>query len=263
MKRSKIISLSIFMGTLLFLFSACGDEKWPCVNGSGAVVTEFRSVSGFTGVSSEMEATIYITQGSEYEVRIEAQQDVINDIRTNLSGGELEISSEHCINHSLPVNVYLTMPSINSLSTSGSGNMFVLTKLTTGSIDIDISGSGEFTTLDSIIASSIDMNISGSGGMNVIADAPLVSTDISGSGDVTISGLGSNLDMDISGSGEIHTLYFQVLTCDLKISGSGDVEVNAMDMIEGSISGSGNLYYKNSPIINVSVSGSGDIIHVD
>ena len=32
----------------LFLGS-CGGDKWPCINGSGAVITEMRTESGFTG----------------------------------------------------------------------------------------------------------------------------------------------------------------------------------------------------------------------
>ncbi|MBC8048346.1 MAG: DUF2807 domain-containing protein [Fimbriimonadaceae bacterium] len=263
MKQLKTTVLLTLISALIIPASSCRDGKWPCVNGSGESISEVRSVSGFTGVTSEIEATVYVTQGSEFEVRIEAQQNVLDQIRTNVSGNDLEISSERCINNSDPVKIYITMPVVNSLAISGSGSLITQNKITTGDMDIDISGSGEFTSVDSIIASDISMDISGSGNMDLIANAPVLSADISGSGDVTIAGYGSSLDLNISGSGEMHTFNFHVLTSDVKISGSGDLEINAMDKIEGSISGSGDLYYKNSPIINISVSGSGEIIHVD
>lgn len=245
------------------LLTSCGGEKWPCVNGHGDSVSETRTLNGFTGVSNEMEATVYITQGAEYAIRLEAQQNVLDDITTKVSGGMLEIYSEHCINDALPVIIYITMPDIESLSVSGSGNMFTQNKVTASELDIDISGSGTFTSVDTIIALNIDMQISGSGDMNLIADAPIVSTDISGSGDMSVSGNGGTMSAQISGSGQIHSFYFYVANSTINISGSGNVELNAMDTINGSISGSGNLYYKNSPVINMSVSGSGEIIHVD
>jgi hypothetical protein len=263
MKQTKSKLMAAILPAAILMLSSCGGDKWPCVNGHGDSVTETRSLNGFTGVSNEMEATVYITQGAEFEVRIEGQQNVLDDITTKVSGSELEIYSEHCINDALPVIVYVTMPTITSLNVSGSGNMFTQNKINTTEMDIDISGSGTFTAIDTIIALNIDMQISGSGDMNLIADAPLVTSDISGSGNVSISGNGATTSTQISGSGQIHSFYFYVGTSNVDISGSGNVEINATDMIEGSISGSGNLYYKNSPIINMSVSGSGEIIHVD
>lgn len=263
MKQLKLKIYLPVLAAISLTITSCSDGKWPCVNGSGETVSQMRALSGFTGISADMEATVYVTQDSFFYVRIEAQQNVLDQIRTNISGNDLEISSERCINNSNPVKIYITLPVVHSLDMSGSGNMYTQNKISTTELDIDISGSGEFVALDTINASNISMDISGSGNMNLIANAPEVSTDISGSGNVTISGSGNNLDMDISGSGEMHTFNFYALTSDVEVSGSGDVELNIENEIEGSISGSGDLYYKNSPVINISVSGSGQLIHVD
>ena len=58
------------------------------------------------------------------------------------------------------------------------------------------------------------------------------------------------------------TFGFLVTNAYVEVSGSGNIEVNATDLIDGDISGSGDIYYKNSPIINVDISGSGSLIHV-
>lgn len=252
----------LLAATITCSFISCG-EKWPCVNGSGDSVSEERTVSGFTGVSNELEGNVYILQASEFSVRIEAQQNVIDQIKTTISGDDLEISSERCINNSLPVNIYISMPLVNSLEVSGSGSLILQNKINTDDIDIDISGSGDFTTIDSVVASSIDMDISGSGSMNIIAKTTALSADISGSGDVTVKGTGTTFNADISGSGEIHAFDFTVLNASMGVSGSGNTELNASSTIDGHISGSGDLYYKGTPAINISVSGSGEIIHVD
>src|SRR5690349_19408119 len=125
-----------FLATSFITLSSCRGEKWPCIDGQGVVVSQTREITGFTGVSSEMEATIVITQGPEFEVRLEAPQNILDDITTWVSGGELQLFSEHCINNT-PVSVYITMPVVSSMSISGSGDMYAQNKITTGTLDID------------------------------------------------------------------------------------------------------------------------------
>lgn len=263
MKQVKKTTFITLLTALIITLSSCNEGKWPCVNGKGESVSQLRLISGFTGVSSSIEGSIYVSQGSEFEVRIEAQQNVLDQIRTEISGNDLEIYSEHCINNSNPVNIFITMPSISSLELDGSGSFITQNKISSADLEIEISGSGNFSSNDTILAPELSMDVSGSGNINLLASTPLLSADISGSGDITISGSGTSLDLEISGSGKFQTFNFYTLSSQIQISGSGDIELNVENEIEGSLSGSGDLYYKNSPILNVSVSGSGQIIHVD
>jgi hypothetical protein len=259
--QSKWITLIAATG-LMFTLASCGREKWPCVDGTGPVISETRSVSGFTGISNEMEAIVYVSQGPEYSVRIDAQSNLMNEIRTALAGSTLEIYSEHCIDGGEPVIVYVTMPNISSIDVSGSGSVFTETPISTSSLNVDVSGSGSFNAVDSIVAGVIDLDISGSGTMNIFAITATLSADISGSGSITLSGSGNTVNQEISGSGRMLTFGFLVTNAYVEVSGSGNIEVNATDLIDGDISGSGDIYYKNSPIINVDISGSGSLIHV-
>lgn len=260
MKRSKTIFLIALVPLVL---GSCGGEKWPCINGSGPVITEIRTETGFTAVNSEIEATIHITQGPEFEVKLMAQQNVLDNIEINVSGGELEIESDHCINNSEPVMIYITLPFITSLSMSGSGDLITQNKITSPSISFDISGSGSLTTIDSVITDFLDLNISGSGDMDFIGKATVVEADISGSGNISMFGSGSDLNFDISGSGELHAFYFPVFDADLTVSGSGNVETNVSTDMYVRISGSGNIFYKGTPAVTAEISGSGELIHVD
>lgn len=58
------------------------------------------------------------------------------------------------------------------------------------------------------------------------------------------------------------TFGFLVNSAYVEVSGSGNIELNATDLIDGEINGSGDIYYKNSPVINVEISGSGSLIHI-
>lgn len=247
---------------LIYTLGSCKQDKWPCVDGSGAVVTETRDISDFTGVSNEMEALVYITQGAEFDVHIDAQENLMEEIKTRLNGNILEIYSEHCIDEGEAIKVYVTLPVLTSIDISGSGSVFTVGVINCASLNIDVSGSGSFTAIDSINADMVDMDISGSGSMSIQTYLSGISADISGSGTVTLSGSGNTLNLDISGSGKMLTFGFLSHEAFIEISGSGDIELNTLDLIDGEINGSGDVYYKNTPIINVDISGSGSLIHV-
>lgn len=254
--------MAVLAAMPIFL-NSCGNDKWPCVNGKGPIVTEMRTETGFTAVNSEIEATLYITQGPEFEIRVLAQQNILDNIETDISGGELQIKGDHCINNSEPVLIYITMPVVSALSISGSGAIYTQNKITSPYISFDISGSGEVTTIDSVITGSLDVNISGSGNMDFMGSATAVDAAISGSGDISMTGFGTNLDVDISGSGEMHGYNFPVSIADINISGSGSMETNVMVELDVDISGSGDVYYKGTPVVSAKMSGSGTLIHVD
>ncbi len=47
---------------------------------------------------------------------------------------------------------------------------------------------------------------------------------------------------------------------DINISGSGNAEITANQLLKVKIAGSGNVYYKSNPVINLEVSGSGKVV---
>jgi hypothetical protein len=55
-----------------------------------------------------------------------------------------------------------------------------------------------------------------------------------------------------------------VNSCDIRISGSGDVEVNVKESLEANISGSGSVTYRGNPAhVNSHSSGSGKVRKMD
>jgi len=64
----------------------------------------------------------------------------------------------------------------------------------------------------------------------------------------------------VSGSGKVLAAELEANRCDIRISGSGDVEINVKNEIEANISGSGTVSYKGNPAkVNSHASGSGSV----
>lgn len=269
--RFNSISTALILSVILFAGSSCKKDGWPCKNGDGSVQTEVRSISGFTSIKNETDVEVIITQGSVYEVKVQAQQNLLDEVMTEVKGDELQIYSKHCINKHEPIVVYITMPTITRVEISGSGIVTTTNKISEGTLSLVVSGSGAFNANDSIYTDVVDLTISGSGVINYLGESRNASAVVAGSGLITMLGKGNasdtgnptNLDLTISGSGAVQAFDYPVEECHFTISGSGLGQVNVSKVLSGTISGSGSLMYKGNPSLNVTIGGSGSVVHVD
>jgi hypothetical protein len=224
---------------LLFAATSCIEEF--NIRGNGIEATETRPVSTFSKVRSSGDFDIQITKGDEFEILVTAEENILPYIETTVSNNTLhiDIKGVHNVRNRLPMTVFITLPDLESVKQSGSGS--IVTGFFTGEkMEIAISGSGSVST--SVDVNYIEANISGSGWINVTGDA-------------------YESDFTISGSGNIDGSELTVDDCSANISGSGNMQINAVKTITARISGSGNIYYSGNPVTELNISGSGKIIH--
>ena len=103
--------------------------------------------------------------------------------------------------------------------------------------------------------------MSGSGNVTMklnVTDA--ANFGVSGSGKINAAGTASKVKVSISGSGKVLAADLETNTCDVRISGSGDVEINVKEALDANISGSGSVSYKGDPKrLNSHSAGSGKV----
>lgn len=227
----------LFILSLLFVTAMSSCRK---VSGTGPVVSETRSVSGFSEIKSAFSGDIIITPSTNYNVRIEAQQNIIDVIETVLNDGilTLRVKNNTVIRPDSRVKVYISSPDIRGIIVSGSGNVQFTDAIVTSDLYLKVSGSGNINIFK-LTANSVDANISGSGEIN-INDGSVVEEMV-----------------DISGSGSMDLSNLVATSSDVKIAGSGDARVFVTNKLKVRISGSGSVYYRGTPSVDVSISGSG------
>lgn len=211
---------------------------FDAVKGSGTIKSETRQISGFSKVSLEGAMDVYIVQGDNESVRIEADDNLLKLIETNVKKGELEITNSESISPSQTIKVYVTARTLEAMSVAGSGNM---------------------TTQSAFSSEQFDVAIAGSGDITADVRAETVEAAIAGSGDIILKGTANSTDVSIAGSGDVKALDLATRTATVDIAGSGDCEVHTSEMLTGNIMGSGSIRYKGEPKINSSIMGSGDI----
>jgi hypothetical protein len=202
-------------------------------------------VQKFTKLSVSIKAKIYIEQGENRSVDIQAEDKVLEKITVENKGDELQIKCEHPGKIDSPVVIKITTPELNGISLAGSSELFIEKTFKTDYMNLDLAGSGTMKIND--------------------LQAGKVTGSIAGSGDIYLAGggEGSSEDFSIAGSGKVDALGFNASKVSIEIAGSGDCHVMAKQNLVVSIAGSGNVYYKGTPVLKSEVAGSGKVKPVD
>lgn len=212
-----------------------------CVKGKGERVTETRTTSLFDEVTLEGSADIWLIQdpeATEAEIKITGQPNIIEELQTEVNGNELLIDFKHCVNYQRSLEIKIRVEDLSR---------------------IDVRGSGDIRTLGQFEGTSITADIDGSGDMDLLLDYATINVDVDGSGDIELDGETDLLDIDITGSGDVHSFGMESKQANIMIAGSGNVEVNASDVLVVKINGSGDVVYIGSPSMEVDIDGSGEV----
>ncbi len=213
------------------------------VNSKKIAADETRQVSGFTGISSAGSYHVIITMGNTESLKLEGDAEQIAEIETVVEQGILKIRDKKRTgswknNWNGKVNIYVNAKSLKSLTLSGSG-------------DMDVNGV--------VKSPEVSTTLSGSGNISLAVDATTYSATISGSGGIKVSGNADNAKINVNGSGNFKGDGLRTNVTTARVSGSGNISVNADKTLDAAMSGSGNIRYSGAANVKSSKSGSGRI----
>lgn len=246
MKNKIVVITSLLSITLLLL--SCDPDKWPnCISGEGPTKTDTRYFeSSLRGVELDISADLYIIQGKENKLKIEAQENILDILETTVSDGIVRISYDKCVKNTSGVIITATIPKVEFLSIDGSG-MIMSDTLRIEELYTSIDGSGDIY-LYTIPDTS--------------AEKSIIESDIDGSGNFEYKGYVDEHYISIDGSGDIKAYGLNTYKTTIDVDGSGNCFVYVTNTLNVNIFGSGDVHYKgNPPNTGFSISGSGEIIN--
>jgi Putative auto-transporter adhesin, head GIN domain len=190
------------------------------IEGSGKSATETRTVPPFTSVDLTGAANVSITTGTVQKVSVTADDNLLSYITTTVDGGTLKIGSKPgSYSSHVDTHVDVTVPSLDALTLSGSGNITVIgvdaTSLAlmlkgAGNLSADgtvdelgatVSGAGNLE-LRELVAKRAVAEVSGTGRMAVHATESL-DASVSGTGEIVYTGEPTHVTTSVSGTGSI------------------------------------------------------------
>ena len=177
-------------------------------------------------------------QTGECSVVIEADEEILKYITTEVDGGTLKIGMKKpkpsCWNNVKTMNVYITVADLES---------------------IGLSGAVEFTTESKMKGDELGMEVSGATEVDLKLDYQKVKIVLSGASELDIEGQAQEVIVKSSGASEIDAFEFQVENLSVYASGACEAKVNATGTLKISASGACDVKYKGGASVDVHTSG--------
>lgn len=216
------------------------------IRGNGEVITEERTVGGFTRVDLAGIGDLRISLGDTAALVVEGESNILPHITTVVQGSTLVIGIEPGINPSPTERlVYnLTVQALEGIEVSGLGSVEA-PALEAQRFDLSVSGGGNID-LEALTANSLSVNLSGLGDINV------------NGGQVQV------LDVNLSGGGNYNGDAMQSETTSVNVSGLGSSTVWVTGDLDVNISGAGDVKYRGEPTsITQNISGLGNLEKIE
>ena len=215
--QSRVLVLGASTLVVLLAVSACDGSVFG-VRGSGNVITESRDVSGFSEIALFGSGTVRVDVNGTESLTVEAEDNIMPLLKTEVSNGRLELSVESSISPTTDITYTVAAVALDGVTIAGSGDV-TATGIAADLFDVEISGSGRVEPTGT--AASLVVEISGSGRyLGEGLEASIGTVRVSGSGEAVVN-VTDDLDVDVSGSGGVQ--YVGEPTITESVSGSGRV----------------------------------------
>jgi hypothetical protein len=241
MKRvqiKKMISLGIALTIFLTLQSGC-SYGFEGISGDGNVAKQDRDISAFSALDVGGAFKVYLTQGEEEALVVEADENLLDVISTEVRGNTLVIKTTETIRNAEAMNIYLTFVKMDELEISGACHLSGENKMTFDDLEMDCSG-----------ASQIDLKLS----------ADNLELEFSGASDIEMYGSAGSVSMDISGASKFDAYDLEVQKYSIDISGAAHAKIFVTEELSADVSGAASLKYRgDASLTDWDVSGAGSL----
>jgi putative autotransporter adhesin-like protein len=234
------INLLVVLVTIVLIgLTSC---NFNCIEPKGEIITENRLIETCSKIDIEIPSNVELVIGHEPNISITACESYLNEISTSVRRNKLIISGNVCNAITNDIRIILTLPEFSEIEISGSADVFSDSPLKSDFIDLNISGSGDINL--NLFSNEVDCNINGSG-------------------TILLTGTCQKLKTEINGSGNFRGLGLNAYKADVKINGSGNASVQALNKLNAKVNGSGEIQYSGDPEIKIGISGSGRVYKSD
>ncbi|MHB1177166.1 MAG: head GIN domain-containing protein [Daejeonella sp.] len=185
-----------------------------------------RKIEAFTKVETSGSIKVILKQGTDYGLRIIADDNIQKEIETYVRGNTLIIDMDGNFCDAGPITVY-----VNSREYEG----------------IDASGAVEILSDGKLSVKDFELGLSGSSKVDIDINAANMKTSSSGASEIFLKGQAGSHELDLSGSSSVEALDFVVGRYRIESSGSSNSRINVLNELNISSSGSSDVEYRGSP----------------
>jgi hypothetical protein len=225
MKTTIIHKLGLVILIAIFSQYVTAQEK-----GNKKIVKETRELASFTGINAGGAVSVIIQIADDQKVEVESDENLLDNIKTDVINGVLHIKSNKLKNPS-ELNVFVYLPSFNMLTSSGATDVKCASLIESSEFKMNASG-----------ATTVKLEQ---------VNFDYLESDISGASDVKISGLATTHNINISGAGSFKGKDLKTKKTIYDASGASDSFFYVTEDIAGQKKGAASVSYTGTPTSNI------------
>ena len=189
------------------------------IDGSSVAASDVREARNFTGVDISGVFEVQIVAGKDFALEVQADDNLLQYIKTEVQDGVLKIETTERINSHTPLRVRISAPDIERVEASGackvsvegvknsdlaidtSGASKVDLSGETGALDIDVSGASKIDA-EGLVTGIATVDASGASKVSLFVTDRLTST-ASGASRIIYSGTPASVEKKTSGASSV------------------------------------------------------------
>lgn len=220
----KTLSFFTLLICALFAFSASGQD----IVGSGNPKSEIRKIASFESIDVGLAFQVTLTQGKSQRVSIEADDNILPYIVTEVKNKKLYIkmSGNRGFDSKCPMKIDITIPAIREIEASGASSISSESLWKSQEMELDISA-----------ASKLTLRI----------DVTSLKLELAGASKVDLSGSAGVLKAEVSAAAKLNAENLNVRKADIEVAGAANAEITVTEEIEYEANGASKLTFKGSP----------------
>lgn len=218
-------------------YSCIGDRYM------GPVEKEARNVSDFDAIEVSQGIDVNISMGSKEFVEVEAAEDLLDILVTEVKGHTLKIYFDKSFNWNNQASVFVQAVDLDKIHAS--------------------SGS-DVRCEDVIDTKKLELKASGGSDIRLEVMTKDLEVEVSGGADIILMGSTDYIRAETSGGSDLKASDLIAQSADLEATGGSDIKIHVEDELDARASGGADIVYTGNPShINTNSSASGDITRRD
>lgn len=228
---------------IMLLVAGSAIAQVKRIKGTGYILVQARDASHpFTKISVQQGITLYLKQGAEFGITIEADDNIISHVKTEIKDGQLNVF----IDPDVIIRSFTAM------------NVSVATPVIT---DINVASAARLIGSSPLKVQKLDLVASGAAVVKLEVEGKELGVEASAAAKLELKGQVQHLDLELSSAATLKAWELRVADCEAGVSGAAKAEVYVSDTLEVQLSSAGLLMYDGNPrITKKDVSGRGALV---
>ncbi|WP_303921619.1 head GIN domain-containing protein [Draconibacterium sediminis] len=227
----------------LFLFMIA-ITSYGTVLAGNSDETQTRQISGFNAIKVSTGIDLYLTMGNTEEVKVVADDDIINDLITKVEGGTLKIYMKR-----------------NNWFNWGSGNQTRKVYVTVKELkELSASSGSDVESTNTLEGESLEVSCSSGSDLKIDVFYKNLSVDTSSGSDARLSGKVKTLRVGASSGSDIKAADLESVICYANASSGSDITVSVSSELYANASSGSDINYHGKPEVrDIDESSGGDV----